>query len=132
MEGFIMKEKLELEYQLTCSASSLFRAVSTPAGLKQWFAEDVSYDNQNEFVFSWSGTKEKALLIESKENLHIKFAWEDEPEYYLNFRIDYQELMGGILLTVTDFAERSEIEDTISFWNLQIDKLKRSIGCSKN
>lgn len=46
-------------------------------------------------------------------------------------RIARQELTGDIVLTVIDFAEDGEQDDCRSLWDVQVDKLKRAIGCPK-
>ena len=125
------KTKIEIEYPMKCTAASLYRALSTPAGLKEWFADKVEVDG-NQYTFVWGGSPEKALLQDSREEVYLKYVWKDTPEYFLGFDIDYQEFTENLILKVTDFAYDYELEDTVNLWNLQVEKLKRSIGCVKN
>ena len=46
-------------------------------------------------------------------------------------RIASHELTGDIVLTVIDFAEDDERDECRSLWDMQVDKLKRAIGCPK-
>lgn len=124
------KRRITIEYQLFCSASSLFRALSTSPGLKEWFAEKVEILN-NVYRFYWNRVPANALLIHFKENQYIRFRWEEDPNYYFEFRINQHELTGDISLIVIDFVDDVDYDDAIVLWNLQIGKLKRSIGCPK-
>ena len=64
-----------LEYPVRCSPAILFEFLSTPAGLQEWFAEEVD-ERDGVFSFSWNGTTDKAQLLEQEENKFIRFHWE--------------------------------------------------------
>ena len=126
----VKREKYELEYQMNCSPRVLFNRISTPEGLGEWFADEVSAD-KDIFTFSWNKVESTAKLIAFKENKFVRFAWLnlfDEESNYFEFRINVEEISSSVALIITDFAEPEEKEDTIYLWDTQIADLKRVLG----
>lgn len=125
-----MRVKFELEYTLNSSPKVLFSRLSTPEGLCEWFADNVTVDGDL-FSFFWQKSDSKARLSALKENKLVRFEWldqEDEESNYFEFRIDIEELTGDVALIITDFAEPEEKEDAIYLWDTQITDLKRLLG----
>jgi uncharacterized protein YndB with AHSA1/START domain len=125
-----MRVKFELEYLLNSSPKLLFSRLSTPEGLCEWFAENVTVDGDL-FTFFWQKSRSKARITALKENKLVRFEWldrEDESSNYFEFRINIEELTGGVALIITDFAEPDEKEDAIYLWDSQITDLKRLLG----
>lgn len=121
------KTKIQLEYIVNCSPKVLFNRLSTPSGLAEWFAEDVSISGR-EFTFKWKGSEEVAELIMQKENKMVRFSWVDDPDTYFEFRITQDELTGDVSLIVTDFVDPEDREESIGMWNNHINELKHIIG----
>lgn len=122
--------KYEVEYTLNCSPKVLFSRLSTPEGLCEWFADNVTVD-RDVFTFTWNRTHSRARLAAIKENKFVRFEWledSNEESNYFEFRINIEELSGSLALIITDFAEPEEHEDAINLWNTQIDDLKRALG----
>jgi len=126
-----MRLKYELEYTLNCSPKVLFSRLSTPEGLSEWFADDVTIEG-NLFTFHWSKTEFKARLESFKENKLVKFEWiddeADKETNYFEFKIIVHDITGDLALIITDFAEPDEKEDAIYLWDSQISDLKRLLG----
>ncbi len=125
-----MREKFDLEYTLNCSPRVLFQRLSTPEGLAEWFADDVTVEG-DVFTFRWSKSESKARLAALKENKLVRFEWperQEEESNYFEFRIIIQELTGDVALIITDFAEPDEKEDAIHLWDTQIADLKHILG----
>jgi uncharacterized protein YndB with AHSA1/START domain len=123
--------KYELEYTLNCSPKVLFSRLSTPEGLSEWFADDVTIEG-NLFTFYWSKTEFKARLESVKENKLVRFEWiddeADKETNYFEFKIIVHDITGDLALIITDFAEPDEKEDAIYLWDSQISDLKRLLG----
>ena len=123
--------KYELEYTLNCSPKVLFSRLSTPEGLSEWFADDVTIEG-NLFTFHWSKTEFKARLESVKENKLVRFEWTDDEvdkeTNYFEFKIIVHDITGDLALIITDFAEPDEKEDAIYLWDSQISDLKRLLG----
>jgi uncharacterized protein YndB with AHSA1/START domain len=121
------KSKIQLEYVVNCSPKVLYNRLSSPSGLAEWFADDVSIRGK-EYTFRWKGTEEIAELIMHKENKLVRFSWIEDPDTYFEFRIIQDELTGDVSLLVTDFAEEDEREEVIGLWNNHINDLKHTVG----
>ena len=125
-----MRQKYELEYNLNCSPKVLFSRLSTPEGLSEWFADDVTVEGTL-FTFLWNKTELKARLSAIKENKVVRFEWIDDDDAesnYFEFKFIIHELTGDLALIITDFAEPDEKEDAIYLWDTQIADLKRVLG----
>jgi hypothetical protein len=125
-----MKSKYELEYNLNCSPKVLFSRLSTAEGLGEWFAEQVNVRGDL-FSFYWDSSEAKARLSAIKENKLVRFEWvgsENKDSNFFEFRINIEELTGGLALIITDFAEADEKEGSIDLWDSQIHDLKRLLG----
>lgn len=124
------KKKFKIEYPLSnASAAILWNSIGTVHGLSEWFADDVSAD-EDCFTFKWKGFEQKAIMLHSKPINYIRFQWEEDQgtEAYFEMKIVTSELSNDLVLFVTDYAEKSEIEDAILLWNQQIENLKRITG----
>lgn len=123
--------KYELEYTLNCSPKVLFSRLSTPEGLSEWFADDVTIDGDI-FTFHWGKSESKARLSAIKENKLVRFEWDDDrgdkESNFFEFKIIVHDITGDLALLITDFAEPDEKEDAIYLWDTQINDLKRILG----
>lgn len=124
-----MRRKLELEYIFSSSVKVLFSRLSTPAGLSEWFADDV-FQKGEQFIFIWNNAEHPATLVELKPNSLVRFKWndaEDEEEFF-EFNIHVEALTGDVALLITDFADEDEVADATELWNKQMDILHRNLG----
>jgi uncharacterized protein YndB with AHSA1/START domain len=123
-----MKEKVELEYTLNASPKVLFPRLSTPAGLSEWFADDVNLVGKV-YTFIWEGAEQRAEMIARKDNKYVRFRWleEDENEFF-EFRINTDDLTGDTALVIVDFIEEDEIDEMRDLWESQVSELKHAIG----
>jgi uncharacterized protein YndB with AHSA1/START domain len=125
-----MRVRFELEYPIKSSPKVVFPRISTPEGLEEWFADNVTADGDL-FSFFWQKSETKAKLAALKENKLVRFEWpdrENEESNYFEFRLNTDELTGDVALIITDFAETEEKEDAIYLWDTQITELKRILG----
>ncbi len=123
------KQKYELEYSINASPKVVFTRLSTPGGLSEWFADDVNIEGSI-LTFIWDNSSQKAELVCLKENRTVRFKWLDDtdPKTYFEFRINQDPLTSDVSITVTDFAEESEIEDAKGLWDKQISQLFSQLG----
>lgn len=126
-----MSEKVqyEIEFVVKASPKMLYKFLSTPSGLSEWFADDVN-SRGKKFTFIWDGTEEIANLVGKKTDSFIKFQWEDDEdeEAFFEFRIITDDLTNDVSLMVTDYAEEDEIEESKQLWESQINSLLHAIG----
>ena len=117
-----------VEYIIRSSPTILYNFITSPDGLCQWFTDEVDI-NDNEYVFKWEGSAEKATVIDFEEDVFIRFQWEDgEPHEYFEFRISKSPVTSDTIFTVTDFAEPGEEDDQRRLWNTQVADLIKQIG----
>jgi len=122
--------KYRLEFPINSSANILYKRLSTPSGLAEWFADDVVIKDKT-FTFFWDGSEEKAKLLKLKTNQFIRLKWEDNDtkEDYFEFLIQIDEMTSDVSLIITDFAEdEQDQEEQTELWSKQINVLKRAIG----
>lgn len=124
-----MKQKINLEYTLNSSPVVLFKRLSTPSGLSEWFADDVNLKGKV-FTFIWDGSEEQAEMVGNKENKYVRFRWleSEGEENYFEFRISQHELTGDVALEIIDFADVEDVADAEELWDSQVSKLKHVMG----
>jgi len=122
-------KKIELEYNLRSSPGVLFSFLTEPSGLSEWFCDNVNIRG-SEYTFIWNkDSEQKAKLISSKENVHVKYRWLDSSDQsYFEFRIQVDDITGEVALMITDFAEDDDEDETILSWDSAIQRLHRVIG----
>jgi uncharacterized protein YndB with AHSA1/START domain len=126
-----MRKKFELEFVMRTSPRVLFPRLSTPAGLTEWFADNVTVRQKNIFDFHWNKTIQSAAQTYLRENVVVRYEWldiDDKDTNYFEFRIRIDELTGDASLIITDFAEENEVDEAIELWNTQINQLKHVLG----
>tara|TARA_B110000116_G_scaffold166622_1_gene144026 strand:- start:65 stop:451 length:387 start_codon:yes stop_codon:yes gene_type:complete len=122
--------KYRLEFPINSSVNILYKRLSTPSGLAEWFADDVVIKDKT-FTFFWDGSEQKAKLLKLKTNQFIRLKWEDNDtkEDYFEFLIQIDEMTSDVSLIITDFAEdEQDQEEQTELWSEQINVLKRAIG----
>ena len=123
------KETIELEYMLNTSPAILYNRLSSPSGLTEWFADNVTVDGKI-YTFIWKGFEQRAEQTLRKENKMVRYQWidEDEGNPWFEFQIHVDELTGDVALIIIDHVDPAETSDTIDLWNRQIEVLKRGLG----
>jgi hypothetical protein len=98
--------------------------------LQEWFADEVS-DSEGEFTFTWSGSSERAAVLDKEENKFIRFHWEDSADgEFFEFSIVKSEITNQTILIIHDFAEKKDIPDQSQLWSSQVKDLFHRLGGS--
>ena len=125
------KKLFSLEFNFHCSPQLLFQYLSTPSGLSEWFADDVNSRGED-FTFIWEDSEEYAKLLTKKNNELVKFMWvndeEDYQKYFFEFLITVDEITKDVSLTVTDFSDDDELEESKMLWTNLVGDLKQVLG----
>ncbi|MBF6629240.1 MAG: hypothetical protein ITG04_12170 [Proteiniphilum sp.] len=126
------KEKFHIEFLMgNATQNSLWRMIGQIDGLSEWFADEVTMDeNETTYTFTWGKSFNKAVILGQKPQSYIRYRWIDEEEdnCYFEFILRKLDLSGDMTLEVTDFAEPDEKGDAIALWETQIDEMKRKLG----
>lgn len=122
------KSLYTLEIPIRCSPSILYEFLASPSGLQEWFADEVN-QKDDAFFFSWDGNTDEAELLESEENVFVKFRWDyyDDDEYF-ELRITQSDVTNETILLISDFADSYDIKDQQALWTRQVNDLKHRIG----
>lgn len=123
------KEKIEAEYIIRTSSKILYNHISSPAGLAEWFCDDVNI-KKDIYHFEWDGAVEEAKLLNKKQGEYLRFQWleDDGEDYYFEMRIKIDALTKEVALIITDYAEPDEVDETKLLWENQIAELKHTLG----
>ena len=119
-----------LEFPIKSSIKVLYKRLSTPSGLSEWFANDVNIKN-GIYTFYWDGSEQSAKLVTKKENKFVKYKWvdSDEADDYFEFKIVVDDMTSDVSLLVTDFADDEEdFEEAKLLWETQVDNLRGALG----
>ena len=121
--------KYNLEFPIHSSINVLFKRLSTPSGLSEWFADNVNVKD-NVYTFYWQESEQQAELLQKKENKFIRFRWlNDDDEMFFEFKIEIDDMTSDVSLIITDFAEDEDTkEESILLWETQFDNLRRALG----
>ena len=122
------RKSFELEYVVRSSIPILYKFLTTPSGLAQWFADEVDI-NEGVYSFNWEGSSEEAELLDEEEDEFVRYRWmESEDEEFFEFKIGRSEVTGDTILYITDFEDERFVEDQERFWDSQIKQLRQQIG----
>ena len=123
--------KYSLEYPIRTSISFLYKRLSTPSGLSEWFADNVNSRGED-FTFIWDDGEEYAKLIQKKNNEKVKFRWiNDDPnqdQYFFEFVIAVDEITKDVSLIINDFSDEDEMEESKMLWDNLVGDLKQVLG----
>ena len=122
--------KFSIEIPINSSVNVLYKRLSTPSGLAEWFADNVNLKN-NVFTFFWDDSDQSAKILKKKSNKFVQFKWldDEEKESFFEFKIQVDEMTSDVSLIITDFAEDEEDqEEQTMLWEQQIQNLKMAIG----
>ena len=126
-----MAEKVEysMEFVVKASPKMLFKFLSTPSGLSEWFADNVNSRGKG-YSFFWDGAEERATVQAKKTDQYIRFRWEEEEDdnAFFEFKIVTDDLTNDVSLLVTDYADEDEVEEAKLLWESQINSLLHAIG----
>ncbi|MHC1731850.1 MAG: START-like domain-containing protein [Bacteroidales bacterium] len=125
-----MKSRYEIEYTLNSPVRVLFDRLSTPEGLSEWFADNVTVDGDI-YTFRWDKVEARARLVYARENKAVRFDWldfADSESNFFEFRVIIHELTNDVALIITDHAEEEELDDARDLWDTQISYLRKVLG----
>ena len=122
------KQKVQMEFTVRSSPKILYSYLSTPDGLAEWFADDVTVKD-GVYTFHWEGDESRAKMANKKENVVVRYKWLDvKDDSYIEFEIQTDDLTSDVALMVTDFVFPDEKEETHRLWESQVLALRHLIG----
>jgi len=127
--------KFVADYQINTSRRIIYPYLSTASGLSQWFADDVTIDEDKVYNFIYDGEDHFAKAVIMRNNHNVKFEFfvpegpdQDKEKAYLEFRLDENELTQTFFLRVIEYSDVYNEEEQLSIWEGLISTLKEIIG----
>ncbi|MEQ9440166.1 MAG: START-like domain-containing protein [Cyclobacteriaceae bacterium] len=122
------------EFEFKASRKMLFPYLTTASGLSQWFADDVTIDEDKIFSFVWDAEEHRAKLTSQRMNRFVRFEFLNgsdtptETSTFLEMRLDSNDLTGTVFLNVTDSTTAEDEEEFQEIWSQLTDTLKEIVG----
>ena len=128
-----MKKKIVSEFEVNSSQRLLYPYISTPGGLAQWFADDVSVLSGKQLKFLIDGEEVLGKIVASRFNESIRIEYDDteteEGVDYTNISLEVNDLTGTLYVVATDFTDFfTSDEEHYEMWEGMVDALKNIIG----
>jgi uncharacterized protein YndB with AHSA1/START domain len=127
------KLRFVFEYEINASSKMLFPYFSTASGLAQWFADDVTIDEDHLYNFIWEGVDHKARLLSQRTNSYVKFQYLEEGSdennaSYVEFKLESNELTQTTFIRVVDYSDFDDPEEQSDMWLHMLQTLKETVG----
>ncbi len=125
------------EFEFRASRRVLYPYINTPSGLSQWFADDVTVDQDKVFTFAWNGERARAQRVVQRANRMVRFEFLDDPgaaqfsqtaKPSVEIRLEENDLTGAVFLSVTDSVSADSEEEFGPLWNQMVDTLREIVG----
>lgn len=124
--------KTTLEYEVNASKRMLYPYISTPSGLSQWFADDVSVDEDRNYHIIWDGEDHVATMAAHRVNSFVKFEFVndliDDEHAYTEIRLEQNDLTQTVFIRVIDYSDIEDEEEVKDLWDNIIHELKEIVG----
>lgn len=137
------KWKFENEYEMKASPKILYPYLNTPAGLAQWFADNVTIDEDKVFSFIWNDEVQKARLANKRSDTFVRFEYIPSQENgngeneeasgtdelsYVEFFLEKNEITQSVFLRVVDYSDEEDEEELYDLWDSMIASLRETVG----
>ncbi|HLW21121.1 MAG TPA: START-like domain-containing protein [Cyclobacteriaceae bacterium] len=133
----MVKNKFVADFQINTSRKIIYPYLSTASGLSQWFADDVTINEDKVYNFVYDGEDHFAKAVIMRSNHNVKFEFfdpraaegEEQTDHsFIEFRLDENELTQTFFLRVIDYSDAYDDEEQESIWESLIGTLKEIIG----
>jgi len=130
------KKKFVIEQEVNASKKMLFPYLNTASGLAQWFADDVTIDEDHIFTFKWDSEIQRARVAGHRANSYVRYEFLDQEQkqgssnepWYIEFRIEENELTQSVFLKVIEYSDMEDQEEQRGLWENLLYNLRETIG----
>ncbi|MFP4090520.1 MAG: START-like domain-containing protein [Cyclobacteriaceae bacterium] len=130
------------EFEFKASQKMLFPYLNTPGGLSQWFADDVTMDEDKVLTFFWDEEAHKARISSQRLNKFVRFEFlngsgdgqidsssdAQASLPYIEILLENNELTGTVFMVVTDTATSDDQEEAQEIWQHLTESLREIVG----
>ena len=124
------KRKFVFEFEINASKKMLYPYLNTASGLAQWFADDVTINEDKIFNFIWEEEDHFAHLTNHRTNSYVKFEFiDDEADpSYIEFKLEENELTQSVFIKVVEYSDFEDQEEQTDVWQNLLHTLKEIVG----
>jgi len=123
------------DYEIHASLKMLYPYLESANGLAEWFADNVSINNQKKtYTFSWDKEEHVAKLVASRMNHFVRFEFLPETSEdsldpsYVELRLEFNELTQSVFLKVFDYSDFEDVHELQDLWHGLVETLRKTIG----
>ena len=128
------KNLFTADFEINASKKMLYPYLNTASGLSQWFAEDVTVNEDKVYNFIWDDEDHKARMTAYRTNHYVKFQFlpedgddEEDPAFF-ELRLEMNELTQSVFIKITDYSLMDDQDELMDLWESMIDALKETVG----
>jgi hypothetical protein len=129
------KKLFTADYEVHASIKMLYPYIQTASGLAEWFADDVTINNNDKsFTFFWDNEEHRAKLVSFRTNHFVRFQFlpeskadENDPSYF-ELRLDFNELTQSTYLKIFDYSDFDDQRELHSLWDGLVEQLRKIVG----
>lgn len=129
------KKLFTADYEIHASTKMLYPYIQTASGLSEWFADDVTINNEDKsFTFFWDNEAHKARQIAARTNHFVKFEFvpeskeEERDPSYFELRLESNELTQSVYIKISDYSDFDDHKELADLWESLIDALRKTVG----
>jgi hypothetical protein len=129
------KKLFTADYEIHASIKMLYPYIQTASGLAEWFADDVTINNEDKsFTFYWEDEPHRARLAAHRTNHFVRFEYfpehkgdEQDPSYF-ELRLESNDLTQSVYIKISDYSDFDDHKELNDLWHGLIDSLRNVVG----
>ncbi|NJM24858.1 MAG: ATPase [Bacteroidia bacterium] len=129
------KKLFTADYEIHASIKMLYPYIQTASGLSEWFADDVTINNNDKtYTFFWDNEAHRARQAAHRTNHFVRFEFlpesedDDRDPAYFELRLDFNELTQSVFLKVIDYSDFDDLKELQDLWDSLADALRKTVG----
>ena len=129
------KKLYTADYEIHASIKMLYPYIQTASGLSEWFADDVTINNEDKcFTFFWDSEAHKAKMVAYRTNHFVRFEFlpenkEDEKDpSYFELRLEFNDLTQSVYIKIFDYSDFDDLKELKDLWESLIEALRKTVG----
>ena len=129
------KKLYTADYEIHASIKMLYPYIQTASGLSEWFADDVTINNEDKsFTFFWDSEAHKAKMVAFRTNHFVRFEFlpenkvdEKDPAYF-ELRLEFNDLTQSVYIKILDYSDFDDLKELKDLWESLIEALRKTVG----
>jgi uncharacterized protein YndB with AHSA1/START domain len=129
------KKLFTADYEIHASIKMLYPYIQTASGLAEWFADDVTINNEDKsFTFFWDNEEHKAMQVAHRTNHFVRFEFVPESKEdkhgpsYFELRLEFNDLTQSVYLKISDYSDFDDLRELNDLWDGLIEALRKTVG----